>query len=82
MQENYQLKVKSELNVFVACSIAGGTGSGMLIDLGYSLQNWLFGRKEKEQGEKGDLTAIICTPDAFSNVNSNDKVHCLSLIHI
>lgn len=76
MQENYQLKVKSELNVFVACSIAGGTGSGMLIDLGYSLQNWLFGRKEKEQGEKGDLTAIICTPDAFSNVNSNDKVHC------
>jgi hypothetical protein len=70
MQEKYQLKVKPELNVFVACSIAGGTGSGMLIDLGYSLQNWLF------SGEKGDLTAIICTPDAFSNVSANDRVQC------
>lgn len=70
MQEKYQLKVKSELNVFVACSIAGGTGSGMLIDLGYSLQNWLF------SGEKGDLTAIICTPDAFGNVSANDRVQC------
>ncbi len=69
MSENYDLKVKPQLNVFVVCSIAGGTGSGMLIDLGYSLQRWF-------EGETKQITAIISTPDAFGSVSANDKVRC------
>lgn len=58
------LTVEPKLNVFVVGSIAGGTGSGMLIDLGYSLRHWF-------QGERLDLTAIIPTPDAFSGIGGN-----------
>lgn len=70
MSQKYGLKVTPELNVFVACSIAGGTGSGMFIDLGYSLQRWF-------EGERGlKTTAIISTPDAFGSVSANDRVKC------
>ena len=70
MSEKYGLDVKPQLNVFVACSIAGGTGSGMLIDLGYSLQRWFEGESDLK------ITAIISTPDAFGSVSAKDKIKC------
>lgn len=57
------LMVEPKLNIFVVGSISGGTGSGMLIDLGYSLRKWF-------QGESLELTAIIPTPDAFSGMDA------------
>jgi len=68
MSQNYGLQVKPQLNIFVVCSIAGGTGSGMLIDLGYLLQRWFEG----QQGVQ--ITAIVSTPDSFSSINANDRV--------
>ena len=68
MSQKYGLQVKPQLNIFVVCSIAGGTGSGMAIDLGYLLQRWFEG----EQGVQ--ITAIVSTPDGFSNINANDRV--------
>jgi hypothetical protein len=68
MSQNYGLQVRPQLNVFVVCSIAGGTGSGMVIDLGYSLKRWF-------EGEQGlQTTAIISTPDAFGSISANDRV--------
>lgn len=68
MSQNYGLQVRPQLNVFVVCSIAGGTGSGMMIDLGYSLQRWF-------EGEPGlQTTAIISTPDAFGSIHANERV--------
>lgn len=70
MSQNYGLQVRPQLNVFVVCSIAGGTGSGMVIDLGYLLQRWF-------EGERGlQTTAIISTPDAFGSISANDRVKC------
>lgn len=64
MIENYNLTVRPKLNIFVIGSISGGTGSGMLIDLGYSLREWF-------KGENGlETTAIIPSPDAFSGIVS------------
>lgn len=64
--DNDVLKIEPKLNIFVVGSISGGTGSGMLIDLGYSLRNWF-------QGERLELTAIIPTPDAFSGIAGKIK---------
>lgn len=69
MSTSYGLQVQPRVNVFVVCSIAGGTGSGMLIDLGYSLQRWF-------EGEPLQTTAIISTPDAFGSISANDRVKC------
>ncbi|MEM7760102.1 MAG: tubulin-like doman-containing protein [Cyanobacteria bacterium P01_A01_bin.40] len=68
MSQNYGLQVRPQLNVFVVCSIAGGTGSGMVIDLGYSLKRWFEGEQNLQ------TTAIISTPDAFGSISANDRV--------
>lgn len=60
------LTVEPKLNIFVVGSISGGTGSGMLIDLGYCLRNWF-------QGQRLETTAIIPTPDAFLGIGANIK---------
>ncbi|GCE93113.1 hypothetical protein NIES46_11620 [Arthrospira platensis NIES-46] len=60
------LTVEPKLNIFVVGSISGGTGSGMLIDLGYCLRNWF-------QGQRLETTAIIPTPDAFLGIGGNIK---------
>ena len=69
MSDRYGLDVKNQLNIFVICSIAGGTGSGMLIDFGYCLKSWFAGEPLK-------TTAVISTPDAFGNVDVNNLVNC------
>jgi Tubulin like len=57
------LTVLPRLNVFVIASLYGGTGSGMLIDLGYSLRRWF--------GSDYTLTtlAMMVTPDALSGTH-------------
>ena len=60
--------VEPKLNIFVVCSISGGTGSGMLIDLGYSLRQWFKGENDLK------LTAIVPSPDAFSGIAEAQNV--------
>lgn len=69
MLDRYGIKVSSTgLNVFVTGSISGGTGSGMLIDIGYCLRHWL-------RGEGSPLiTAIVPMPNAFAGINVGDRV--------
>lgn len=69
MLEKHDIRVNSGgLNVFIVGSISGGTGSGMLIDLGYCLRNWLKG-----QGSPL-ITAIVPMPNAFASINVGDRV--------
>lgn len=69
MLDRYGIKVSSTgLNVFVAGSLSGGTGSGMLIDIGYCIRHWL-------RGEASPLvTAIVPMPNAFAGINVGDRV--------
>ncbi|MBO3458268.1 hypothetical protein G7B40_005065 [Aetokthonos hydrillicola Thurmond2011] len=69
MLDKHGIRVQSgSLNVFIAASISGGTGSGMLIDLGYCIRKWLKG-----QGSPL-ITAIAPMPNAFANINVGDRV--------
>lgn len=63
----YGLQVANKLNIFVVASISGGTGSGMLIDLGYCLRRWF-------SGQEIETTAIIPSPDAFSSAGDKSRV--------
>ncbi len=69
MLDRYGMRVSnSAVNVFTTGSLSGGTGSGMLIDLGYCIRNWL-------RGESDPLsTAIVPMPNAFAGINVGDRV--------
>lgn len=69
MLDRYGIKVSTTgLNVFLTGSISGGTGSGMLIDIGYCIRHWL-------RGEASPLvTAIVPMPNAFAGINVGDRV--------
>jgi hypothetical protein len=69
MLDRYGIKVSNgAINVFTTGSLNGGTGSGMLIDIGYCIRNWL-------RGESSPLsTAIVPTPEAFAGISVGDRV--------
>ncbi|MEB3294488.1 MAG: tubulin-like doman-containing protein [Synechococcales bacterium] len=69
MLDHHGIKVSNNaVNVFVTGSLSGGTGSGMLIDVGYAIRKWL-------QGEGNcQTTAIVPMPNAFSGINVGDRV--------
>lgn len=69
MLDRYNIKVSTNaINVFVTGSLSGGTGSGMLIDMGYCVRKWL-------EGEGSSLvTAIVPMPQAFSGISVGSRV--------
>jgi hypothetical protein len=69
MLDRHGVKVSTNaVNVFVTGSLSGGTGSGMLIDMGYCIRNWL-------RGEGSPLvSAIVPTPEAFAGISVGDRV--------
>lgn len=69
MQDTYGVRVNSgQVNVFVVGSLSGGTGSGMIIDLGYCIRNWLKGQSSPL------VSAIVPMPNAFASVNVGERV--------
>lgn len=69
MLDKYGIKVMtSGLNVFIVGSLSGGTGSGMMIDLGYCVRHWLKGQSSPL------ITGIAPTPEAFVGINVGDRV--------
>ncbi len=69
MLDRYGIKVNTNaINVFVTGSLSGGTGSGMLIDMGYSIRDWV-------KGEGSPIvTSIVPMPEAFSSISVGDRV--------
>jgi hypothetical protein len=69
MLDEYDIRVNSNaLNVFLVGSLSGGTGSGIILDLGYCIRNWLKG-----QGSPL-ITAIVPMPNAFASIKVGDRV--------
>ncbi|MGL5063790.1 MAG: tubulin-like doman-containing protein [Microcoleus sp.] len=69
MLDKYNVKVNSNsINVFITGSISGGTGSGMIIDIGYAVRKWLQGQSSPT------TTAIVPMPNAFAGINVGDRV--------
>ncbi len=69
MLDKYNVKVNSNaVNVFITGSISGGTGSGMIIDIGYAVRKWLQGQAS------ATTTAIVPMPNAFQGINVGDRV--------
>lgn len=69
MSNRYDIRVNTNaLNVFIVGSLSGGTGSGMILDLGYCIRNWLKG-----QGSPL-ITAIVPMPNAFANIAVGERV--------
>jgi hypothetical protein len=69
MYDRHQIKVSANsINVFVTGSISGGTGSGMLIDLGYCIRHWLQGEGSTE------INAIVPMPNAFAGISVGEGV--------
>jgi hypothetical protein len=60
--------IPNSVNIFVVGSLSGGTGSGMLIDTGYCIRQWLQG-----QGSTS-TTAIVPMPNAFTNISVGERV--------
>ena len=60
--------ISNAVNVFVTGSISGGTGSGMLIDLGYCIQHWFKGEGEVK------ITGIVPMPNAFAGISVGEGV--------
>ncbi|QOV21834.1 tubulin-like doman-containing protein [Anabaenopsis elenkinii] len=62
--------LNSKINVFIVGSISGGTGSGMLIDMGYCVRHWL-----KEQGEASpSINMIVPMPTVFAGINAGERI--------
>jgi hypothetical protein len=69
LQDEYDIRVNSNsINIFVVGSLSGGTGSGMLLDLGYCIRDWLKG-----QGSPL-INAIVPMPNAFASIKVGDRV--------
>jgi Tubulin like len=68
MLSSQQVRVLPGINVFVVGSLSGGTGSGMIVDMGYCIGHWLKGETSSE------VTAIVPMPNAFKNVQVGDNV--------
>ncbi|MGK7932753.1 MAG: tubulin-like doman-containing protein [Microcystaceae cyanobacterium] len=69
MSDRYGIKVNTNaINVFVTGSLSGGTGSGMLIDMGYGIRHWV-------RGEGSPIvTSIVPMPEAFAGISVGDRV--------
>lgn len=50
MLKNHGIQVETGLNVYVVSSLCGGTGSGMFLDLAFSVKNWLEGTQHNRIG--------------------------------
>jgi len=69
MLQRYDIKVSSTaINVFVTGSLSGGTGSGMILDIGYCVRHWLRSQQSPL------VTAIVPMPTAFASIKVGDRV--------
>jgi Tubulin like len=68
MLRDHQVKVLQGINVFVVGSLSGGTGSGMIIDMGYCIQHWLADERSSK------VTAIVPMPNAFNKIDVGGRV--------
>ena len=62
MLNNWGVQLDKGINIFVVCSLSGGTGSGMVLDLAYNLRDWV------SPAELPQTSAYLVLPGAFSGL--------------
>jgi len=62
MLDKWGLQLDKGVNIFVVCSLSGGTGSGMVLDLAYNLRDWM------PPAELPQTSAYLVLPGAFSGL--------------
>ena len=62
MLDHHNISLDSGVNIFVVCSLSGGTGSGIFLDLAYNLRDWV------PASEEPSSSAFLVLPGAFSGL--------------
>uniref|UniRef100_B8HTJ0 Tubulin-like protein n=1 Tax=Cyanothece sp. (strain PCC 7425 / ATCC 29141) TaxID=395961 RepID=B8HTJ0_CYAP4 len=62
MLDRWNVQLDKGVNIFVVCSLSGGTGSGMLLDMAYNLRDWL------PPSDLPQTSAYLVLPGAFSGL--------------
>ncbi|UUO14585.1 tubulin-like doman-containing protein [Dolichospermum heterosporum] len=62
MLDRWGLQLDKGINIFIVCSLSGGTGSGMVLDLAYNLRDWV------PPSEMPQSSAYLVLPGAFSGL--------------
>jgi len=62
MLNRWGLQLDKGVNVFIVCSLSGGTGSGMVLDLAYNLRDWIPATSLPQS------SAYLVLPGAFSGL--------------
>jgi macrodomain Ter protein organizer (MatP/YcbG family) len=62
MLDKWNVQLDKGVNVFVVCSLSGGTGSGMLLDMAYNLRDWV------PPSDIPQTSAYLVLPGAFSGL--------------
>jgi len=62
MLDRWKVELDKGINIFVVCSLSGGTGSGMVLDLAYNLRDWV------PPSELPQSSAYLVLPGAFSGL--------------
>lgn len=62
MLDRWQVQLDKGINIFVVCSLSGGTGSGMVLDLAYNLRDWV------PPSDLPQTCASLVLPGAFSGL--------------
>jgi hypothetical protein len=62
MLDQWKVQLDKGVNIFVVCSLSGGTGSGMLADMAYNLRDWV------PPSDLPQTSAYLVLPGAFSGL--------------
>jgi hypothetical protein len=62
LMDRRQVQIDKGINIFVVCSLSGGTGSGMFLDLAYNLRDWV------PAAEQPQTSAYLVLPGAFAGL--------------
>lgn len=62
MLDRWGVQLDKGINIFVVCSLSGGTGSGLVLDMAYNLRDWI------PPSELPQSSAYLVLPGAFSGL--------------
>ncbi|GAB4213890.1 MAG: tubulin-like doman-containing protein [Synechococcales cyanobacterium] len=62
MLDTWQVQLDKGINILIVCSLSGGTGSGMFLDLAYNLRDWI------PASDLPQSSAFLVLPGAFSGL--------------
>ncbi len=62
MLDRWGVQLDKGINIFVVCSLSGGTGSGMVLDMAYNLRDWI------PTSDLPQSSAYLLLPGAFSGL--------------